>query len=128
MNPNTGGVRMTDNELIALAAKAADVPIYASDDGTLQRRPVWVVKCGGGQCTMPYEQEWNPLRDDAEAFRLAVKLGLGVQWCSTLGYARALHPLERWHTVRVDEYGDDPCATTRRAITRAAAELGKNMP
>lgn len=119
---------MTDSELISLAAKAADVPIYASDDGTLQRRPVWVVKCGGGQGTMPYEQEWNPLRSDADAFRLVVKLGLGACWCSILGCARALSPLERWHTARVDAYGDDPYAAMRRTITRAAAELGKNMP
>lgn len=31
----------TDRELLELAANAAGIDIHESDDGTLQRRPVW---------------------------------------------------------------------------------------
>jgi hypothetical protein len=54
---------MTDRELIDLAAKAADLGFVPSDGG---------VGLIGGVLHAP----WNPLHDDADAFRLAVKLGL----------------------------------------------------
>ncbi|MFN9915624.1 MAG: hypothetical protein ACK53L_23740, partial [Pirellulaceae bacterium] len=72
---------MTDRELLELAAKAAGL-------GTL----VWGDKYKLGDdeidCTdMPYVRSgqpdegdvfWNPLTDDGDALRLAVKLGLDV--------------------------------------------------
>jgi hypothetical protein len=119
---------MTDRELLELAAKAAGLPVYESDDGTLQARPILAMKHGGGNGTMPYEQEWNPLRDDAEAFRLAVKLNLTTRYepepDGAIVKVGAL-----WH----DEFPDywwnewlekDAAAATRRAIVRAAADIG----
>lgn len=56
---------------------------------------------------------WNPLTNDGDAFRLAVK-------CLpfyTLRYSR-----EDW-----EKCGEDGYAATRRAIVRAAAEIGRNM-
>ena len=70
---------------------------------------------------------WNPLIDDGDAFRLAVKLDFAV--CLEV----------RKNNVRIDgaspsclelvneTLGDDPYAATRRAIVRAAAEIGKAM-
>jgi len=66
---------------------------------------------------------WNPLTDDGDALRLAVKLGQ----CVTIeGHGR---------TVAISVTGfeceeinrDNPYAATRRAIVRAAAEIGKGM-
>ena len=49
--------------------------------------------------------EWNPLTDDGDALRLAHKLGL-------------LSDVQVW-PITLDE--------TRRAIVRAAAEIGRSM-
>jgi hypothetical protein len=59
-------------------------------------------------------QPWDPLTDDGDALRLAVMLGLFMR--------QAVKEIPR------AEYGKDPYAATRRAITRAAAEIGKEMP
>ena len=124
---------MSDRELLELAAKAAGTKIYESTDGTIQNRPVWVFKAGGGMGTMPYEERWNPLRDDSQALRLAVKLRLTVeQWFwgqEALVYDFRESTIHEGLGVSVHEpYGTDPLAATRRAIVRAAAEIGRNMP
>ena len=101
---------MSDRELLELAAKAAGIEIAWKK---------WVIdpkaRTLGGCCfalvgTYTY---WNPLDDDGDALRLAVKLQLlgGEDFCLVM----AMH-----------ESGD-PCAATRRAITRAAAEIGRNI-
>jgi len=65
---------------------------------------------------------WNPLKDDGDALRLAVKLRMSLVMFSI--YVRV-------DTVDYEdiyeEYGDDPYTATRRAIVRAAAEIGKQM-
>ena len=113
---------MNDRELIELAAKAAGIDVYESTDGTIQNRPVLVFSGGGLMGTMPYEVRWNPLIDDAQAFRLAVKLRLlvDVNESST----DAADGDIRHESFEV-QHGSDPYAATRRAITMAAAEIGK---
>jgi hypothetical protein len=68
---------------------------------------------------------WNPLHNDGDALRLAVKLGLYIMqqpdcaepWVDICG-----------PDVEVEElYGTDPYAATRRAIVRASAEIGRSM-
>lgn len=107
---------MTDRELLELAAKAAGVKAKSKRDGTIRY--------------FSHGVEWNPLTDDGDALRLAVKLKL------------AIRPLEKCVFVESDPetllgqsqfselemYGSDPNAATRRAIVRAAAEIGKAMP
>jgi hypothetical protein len=96
---------MTDRELLELAAKAAG---YVLMGHTQDERKF----CVGGR-------EWNPLTDDADALRLAVKLGLIVE-CG-----------RAWISRHGPMFGEDvlpdPYAATRRAIVRAAAEIGKEM-
>ena len=93
---------MTDRELLEFAALAAGIeqnsrPFFTN--GLTQN-----VR-GGVRC-------WNPLADDGDALRRAVKLYL-------------------WDAVRLAhrEVSDtvDIYAATRRAIVRAAAEIGKSM-
>jgi hypothetical protein len=104
---------MTDRELIDLAAKAADLGFVPSDGG---------VGLIGGVLHAP----WNPLHDDADAFRLAVKLRLelGVSDEGDVFSAQCRRVLS-FADADVD-HGDE-YALMRLAITRAAAEIGKAM-
>lgn len=104
---------MTDRELLELAAKAVLSPSWYGNDAYL---------CG-------FLSRWNPLADDGDALRLAVKLGLDVEMrgCnSTHPYAAAF---DHEKNIAEEEQPDngDPYAATRRAIVRAAAEIGKQM-
>jgi hypothetical protein len=105
---------VSDRELLELAAKAAGIRInywvYDNDDDSPS-----VLESGG---------IWNPLTDDGDALRLAVKLGLTV---SQLMNNREVEVNDYDETVFVNEFHEPgPCAATRRAIVRAAAEIGRN--
>ncbi len=96
---------MFDKELLELAAKAADYGLtykrqlsnetheWVSDDGLF-----W---------------QWNPLIDDGQALRLAVKLDLFWENMELFD-------------MHFSHESEDKYAATRRAIVRAAAEIGKN--
>jgi hypothetical protein len=67
---------------------------------------------------------WNPLVDDGEALRLAVKLGIEIG--NYHQYERALAFIgSRRGSGEYWEVGADPAAATRRAIVRAAAAMSK---
>ena len=66
---------------------------------------------------------WNPLTDDGDALRLAVKLELIVDTHGS--HVQVSYPFDT--PLAFEKIGDDPCAATRLAITRAAAEIGKAM-
>jgi hypothetical protein len=63
--------------------------------------------------TMLEYGKWNPLTDDGDALRLAVQLGIDIS---------------ESQLVYFDKHSRNPYAATRRAIVRAAAEIGKVMP
>jgi hypothetical protein len=72
---------------------------------------------------------WNPLTDDGDALRLAAKLGIDVTY-KAFGEDEVMtsaseDQFDGWFT---EPYGDDKLAATRRAIVRAAAEIGRAMP
>lgn len=97
----------TDRELLELAAKAAGLDVRFD----ITEQPMSIDSAGTGRY-------WNPLRDDGDALRLAVKLKIGQIWALT-----------QWSDVDFEDateaYAADPYAATRRAITRAAASIGK---
>jgi hypothetical protein len=97
---------MTDRELLELAAKAAGIEIKYNYLGTQDAR-----------CA------WYPLDDDGDALRLAVKLRLTI-YHTSVGVS-ASEPEGR---SMLELNGTDPDAATRRAIVRAAAEIGRQMP
>jgi len=102
---------MTDRELLELAAKACE---YKYKNNAL-----W-----DGRDVVAYS--WNPLTDDGDALRLAVKLEMMIDYIDR-GYM-AGHILATAGPVMLSIYEPrepDPYAATRRAITRAAAEIGK---
>ena len=112
---------MTDKELLELAAKAAGYPRTKWDEHG------WFYVCGlEGEWLGPSDFElWNPLTDDGDALRLAVKLGLFIQINSGSATAWKWRG-ENWYEQASDN-ADDMSATTRRAIVRAAAEIGRDM-
>jgi hypothetical protein len=102
---------MTDRELLEAAAKAAGIEVFFDEDGDCYR-----VKKSGNR------HYWNPLTDDGDALRLAVKLSI------PLNYTRPLMPAPYRDALcngSAELLGDDPYAATRRAIVRAAAEIGR---
>ena len=109
---------MTDRELLELAAKAEGRALKYMTQHIEGREPEEFIAC------------WNPLTDDGDALRLAVKLksrmgGLWIYLNSTsVGYQNRTGGMVRVH----EECGTTPDAATRRAIVRAAAEIGKAMP
>lgn len=95
---------MTDQELLEKAAKAAG---YTEFDWLSSDNIMNVYDDEG------YQYTFDPLEDDGDALRLAVKLGL-LNLDDCLFY----------HGKDID-FQDDPLAATRRAIVRAAAEMGE---
>ena len=105
---------MNDKELLELAAKAVNQPIEFTDGV-----PVPFIEDG------VVFAAWNPLTDDGDALRLAVKLKLMVSIGGVLLDGVHVQSTGEFIEVVKEPYGDDPYAATRRAIVRAAAAIGK---
>jgi len=125
---------MTDRELLELAAKAAGISWKPAETDAGKRCEL---KFGlwlniQHEPTETTRRRFNPLNDDGDALRLAVKLGMTISlippyendsycsvvadWSDETGYPRT--------NISIRHAGD-PLAATRRAIVRAAAELVK---
>ena len=100
---------MTDRELLEAAAKAAGL------NGKTDRQGFFRIESDNGLWPM-----WNPLNDDGDALRLAVKLGIGTR--HHVKWSQVFSP-----QTGVDDFNHDgdPYAATRRAIVRAAAAMTK---
>ncbi len=103
---------MNDRELLELAAKAAGI-----------LTPSWY---GNASYIEGMLSRWNPLEDDGDALRLAVKLGIDIEThgCNSAHPFACAFDCER--NIAEEEQPDngDPYAATRRAIVRVAAEIG----
>jgi hypothetical protein len=112
-------VRHTDDrELLEKAAKAAGI------DGKQDHYGVWIKGSYDAGGTV-----WNPLTDDGDALRLAVKCKLTT--CTDGEATVSSHEAYRgsqgvFITQRVSEC-KDKYAATRRAIVKAAAAIGEGM-
>lgn len=113
---------MTDEELLTLAAKAAGYTLWWKEG-----------ICKGGPYRAPFigDKPWRPLEDDGDAFRLAVKLEMRVSVFNGVVEVDAGYNYGGSCCYDVHDEVDtqeDPYAATRRAIVRAAAELGEDKP
>lgn len=107
-----------DRELLEAAAKAAGYNVTGSygDGGadgfwlTLEPRP------------FDENTGWNPLADDGDALRLAVKLRLRIDIDDEAGTVFVSRPWNADAEAEEALFGD-PYAMVRRAIVRAAAAL-----
>lgn len=121
---------MTDRELLELAAKAAGYEFGVLNDKPKIKRD-GVGTCGTWGCGRHNLHDWNPLEDDGDALRLAVKLGILVDLRYTSPETARYNSVTYWPNPMKGErieFGDremDPYAATRRAIVRAAAEIGR---
>lgn len=108
---------MTDRELLEKAAKAAGIAWDRDSE-------VWYATGDAAHVRF----DWNPLTDDGDALRLAVKLGLVVSIDIELGGETEAWPYAHMGCL-VDEahHESEPYAATRRAIVRAAAAIGEGV-
>ena len=114
---------MTDRELLELAAKAAGL--------TVIREHVW-----GNDFFLIVKMEekeglWNPLAIDGDALRLAMKLRLyvyvGSMRTAVSSWSLGMEPEDAVKEDFSDSTDEAVATATRRAIVRAAAEIGKEM-
>ena len=100
---------MTDREMLELAAKAAGIE-HLSGEYYVSGPELWDIE---------RKRWWRPLTNDGDALRLAVQLGFSVE------------PGRCWHSQYGPAFGEDVLggvmAATRRAIVRAAAQIGAQM-
>ena len=115
---------MNDRELLELAAKAAGIEISQWSNcqagGFIAKGSAYLDSWGDERIPRDF---WSPLTDDGDALRLAVKLGLAL----VVGNIddRIAVQSDKLPNVITSEITDDPYAATRRAIVRAAAEIGR---
>ncbi|MES2950242.1 MAG: hypothetical protein V4858_16995 [Pseudomonadota bacterium] len=112
---------MGEREMLELAARAAGIAL--AGDGVNGIFYDALMGCVDADS----DRHWNPLEDDGDALRLAVRLNMDVDigrrvisvaWFDAEGNVFELkEPGEK--------SGAEPFSATRRAITRAAAEIGK---
>ena len=105
---------MSDRELLEMAAKAAGFDVMPGVNG-------WCIRCD----TM---DSWNPLADDGDALRLAVKIGISKTLLLEVGCVGVDCEFQRGNDQASWSHDGDPYAATRRAIVLAAAEIGKAEP
>ena len=106
---------MNDRELLEMAAKAVGLSIWKHG------------KNGGGFINNRAEA-WNPLQGDGDALRLAIRLGICIQFipeCDTVQVYQERNTTGEPFNIHVSALGD---IETRRVIVQAAAEIGKSMP
>jgi hypothetical protein len=114
-------MQMTDDDkqLLLWAARAAGLQIKPN---------FYLPEYGLGIIVDPMDcaRSWNPLKRDDDALRLAVKLRMqitpGTYNSEELSVFTNPYEIRERYTSLQDAY-----AATRRAITRAAAEIGKAM-
>jgi len=104
---------MTDREMLELAAKAAGIEYNGkrSITGNI------ALYCG------PDYGWWNPLNNDDDAFRLMVKLGIGVAM-----FDKEFPTAKRAFISDIGSFptmDPDPYKATRYSIVKAAAALGE---
>lgn len=126
---------MSNRELLELAAKAAGYEV-------IKEFPYQIaVSCGAPNSfdgvelfglvihdCVKVRSPWNPLIDDGDALRLAVKLGLKLEKHEEYyPYFSAEKAPDVFIAEDVIKNGGDELAAARLAIVRAAAEIGRGM-
>ena len=116
----------TDRELLELAAKAAGIDYLPAET---DKGKECELKFGfwlnmQGEVPDYVRRRWQPLTDDGDALRLAVKCGINISMDDCVAWYR----LNDSSNTLIEECwgGDyDPCY--RRAIVRAAAAIGETL-
>lgn len=115
---------MSDRELLELAAKAAGVAGHWVERCPEDGYPTYT--CGVGLAH--WNSLWNPLTDDGDALRLAIKLRFEVQCYPGMGgviYDDGSP--EGGYIQQNPEAKQSDSEAVRRAIVRAAAKMGESL-
>lgn len=107
---------MTDGELLEFAAKAAGVKRSSLDNG----ETFYI-----GVAT---DHAWNPLIYDGDAMRLSAHLRIDLTFYNGFQEVHAEPANSDGLSASIEKYGDDLLASARRAIVRAASEIGRSIP
>lgn len=112
---------MNDRELLELAAKAAGIEFNDKRSST-----------GGIALYCALNGWWNPLTDDRDALRLAVKLKIIVTFADAgdgpyVCAGQRLGPFSRMRLPVKMFALEEELAAVRRVISMAAAEIGRGM-
>jgi len=103
---------MGDQELLELAAKSIGGSFCWNKEG------IGILSFGAKKLG----KYWNPLKSDGDSARLMTACFIDVQFASDYVIARG--PQGEVHEI----FSADRATAMRRAITRAAAEVGMVMP
>jgi hypothetical protein len=119
----------TDKELLELAAKAAS--IECDEVGPFIEFQEWQSKFGmniGGSFEL-VRRNWEPLSDDGDALRLAVKMRLKIDIrAAVITVEPYIFNQDAEATFEFFEDSEhERSIATRRAIVRAAAEIGAKL-
>lgn len=95
---------MNDQELLELAAKAAGINLV------------------GGNWDSDRMENWNPLNDDGNTLRLAMRLRITIS-PSHIGDPCVTAYAPDWKLKAAEQVDDDICVAARRAIVRVAAAM-----
>ena len=117
---------LKDRKLLELAGKAAGYEIrlvteeYHGPCQLIEHLPL------ESQYFSIQDKRWDPINNDGDALRLGVKLQLGIAIGTECSWS---HPLARIDPVMswTENHDKDPYAATRRAIVRAAAQIGLSL-
>lgn len=112
---------MSDRKLLEMAARAAGIEIDHWAEAYFEsHRDGEVAFYESGR----YMDEWNPLTDDGDALRLAVDADIGITF-EAYGCVMAGRRDRGGSWDAEEDIAGDKRAATRRAVVRAAAEIGR---
>ena len=127
---------ISDRELLEFAAKAnwfSELDDVSIRWGDTDQCILYIHADNQDHNGLDREYRWNPLEDDGDALRLAVKLDIGMT-------SKKNHAYEKYTSVAVFNEGQsritekhklhsgDAEKATRYVIVRAAADIGKSIP
>ena len=116
-----------DKELLELAARAVDNSLNWSARGDF----CWLTKPRQSDCNT--DAPWDPLNDDGDALRLAVKAGVSYGIDAKSGSVKVMWVNCDTHSLTMPhnecQYSVPLCERIwlRRAIVRAAAQIGATL-
>jgi hypothetical protein len=111
----------TDRELLELTAEAAGIQIHSiMDECEEDDSPMICIIREGKEL-----RGWNPLLDDGDALRLAVKLRMKLHILD-YGASARVNDDDKWSACESHLHGGIEKAT-RRAIVRAAATIAESQ-
>lgn len=113
-------MKTNDKELLEKAAKASGLNVKGE---FIDQYDDFTHLCVGEKFTKE-KIKWNPLTDDGDALRLAVKIGIQIDPSDEM-YVFAGRDMDATELGYCECKNDDAMAAMRRAITRAAAAMVK---